>query len=415
MQKKSVVGYIQQFNIYQNNKWTCICFSEAQLLALMADLKVKPAILWDGTDPNTQRKDDALLFPLLTRSRYGVLNRKNQINTYACKAVARLFTNIRDYTPQVDLFDLLIEKSKLYSSEPLDFSKIVLVTDMDPMINQIVTKYNMKHWWDRRHVNQTIIHHLKDSSILNTVLIWIKNIRDSLTEEEAREKIQKLNTLLTIKQTKGVKNPLYDVKTWNYLQKIFFSHLDKLCRWTVQHLPNDFWEWFQGIESQNNKDLNIWNAGKIGISVEECILRFYEIDKADIWQTYLNYLEANVSILEKAINAKRKNLQQKYLTVMVRDNWNLDDLEILDENETSCSSKQTETNSISNQTGANSEIHDKSKEMKASKITNLILPSIPEMHDNTTAQSTLNSSDISGAETIELEPKVSFNMLERHK
>ena len=93
----------------------------------MADLKIEPAILWDGTDPNTQRKDNTLLFLLLTRSGYGKINRNKKINSYPCKVVARLLTNIRDYTPQVDLFDLLMEKSKLYAMRPLDFNEVVLV------------------------------------------------------------------------------------------------------------------------------------------------------------------------------------------------------------------------------------------------------------------------------------------------
>jgi hypothetical protein len=228
--KKNVVGYIQQFNIYQDNKWSCVCFSEAQLLALMADLKTEPAILWDGTDPNTKRKDDALLFPLLTRSGYGSFNRKNEMKLYPCKVVARLFTNIRDYTPQVDLFDLLIEKSKLYSTKPLDFSEIVLITDMDPMINQIVAKYNMKHWWDRRHVNQSIVRHLREHPLLNFVLVWMKEIRDSETKEKADAKIEDLRVVLTTKTIKGIKNEMYDEKVWEYLNRIYFCHLDKLCR-----------------------------------------------------------------------------------------------------------------------------------------------------------------------------------------
>jgi len=194
---------------------------------------------------------------------------------------------------------------------------------MDPMINQIVTKYNMKHWWGRRHVNQAIVRHLKDSPILSSVLSWIMDIRSSLSEKEALEKIEKLKKILTTQQTKGIKNSLCDVDIWNYLNTTFFTHLDKMCRWTVQHLPSDFWEWFQAIESRNNKDLNIWNAGQTGLSIEECILRFHEIDKADIRQAYLNYLEANVAVLQQAVKAKKKNPQRKFITAVVRENWDL--------------------------------------------------------------------------------------------
>src|SRR6185437_5883074 len=139
---KCVIGYIQQLCFYKEDKWACVCFSEAQLLSLMVNLEVEPALMWDGTDPNTKVKDNVLMFPLLSRVGYEIPTKnKNKRKNRAVnqpQVIARLFTNIRDATPQYLMFDMILEKSKLYSStKGLSLEGVVLVTDMDVIIDAV--------------------------------------------------------------------------------------------------------------------------------------------------------------------------------------------------------------------------------------------------------------------------------------
>ena len=137
----------------------------------------------------------------------------------------------------------------------------------------------MINYWDKRHVNQAIVHKFKSKTCLSGILHRLQEITDCTKREEVEAKVQQLKTLLTVEQKSGIKNEMYEPEAWNYLEKEILKDLNKLCRWTVQHLGNTFWEWTQAIESRNNKELNIWNGGATQLSVEECLLRYYEIDK----------------------------------------------------------------------------------------------------------------------------------------
>jgi hypothetical protein len=323
--KKCVVGYIQQLSIYKDDKWAAICFSEAQLLALMVNLKIEPALMWDGTDPNTQVKDKVLMFPLLSRVGYTLpvkSNRKNKGNPKSnpAQVVARLFTNIRDATPHMLMFDLIMEKSKLYSStSALSFVGIVLLTDMDAIVDAICKKYGLKNWWDIRHVNQAVLRKLAGKICLSIVMSKLSMIRNCDQRSDAESIIAELKLLLTTQQRNGVNNVFFDTEAWEYLHKVVFCDLDKLCKWTVAHLGDSFWHWTQAIESRNNKDLNIWNAHTTQLSVEECLLRYYEIDKAELRTAYLRFLEADLEVLQKTVRSKNKPIKKKFLTSLVRD------------------------------------------------------------------------------------------------
>jgi hypothetical protein len=83
------------------------CFSEAQLLSFLADLESDRALIWYGTDPNTQRKNECFIFPILTRATYGTRIKKDgSLKMLPGKVVMRLFTNVRDISIQIESFKL---------------------------------------------------------------------------------------------------------------------------------------------------------------------------------------------------------------------------------------------------------------------------------------------------------------------
>jgi len=306
--KECVVGYIQKLtrSIKVKTRWSTVCFSEAQLLCFLADLNVEPAMLWDGTDPNTNRKDDVLTFPIATRSGigYGYHRKKGPIAA-PCKIIARLFTNIKNADVQIEFFRTLVEKSKSYGKK-LDLTGIVIVTDMDVLMTEICDHFGMINFWDNKHVNSAIIAKFKGSTCLSVILDYMRDIRACLKREDAEKKVEELKILLTEKNRKLVLNPFYCPEAWTYLNRELLKNLDRLCRWTISHLSSDFWMWSQAIESRHNKDLNFWNSGQTKLSIEECILRFYEIDKAELRQAYLYFLESNTDYLEQGITATKK-------------------------------------------------------------------------------------------------------------
>jgi len=132
--------------------------------------------------------------------------------------------------------------------------------------------------------------------------------------EAAEALISELETLLTTKERDSVVNPFYDVQAWKYMSKVVFRDLNKLCKWTVAHLGDDFWEWTQASESRNNKDLNVWNARLTQLSIEECVFRYYEIDKAELRTAYLRFVEADLELLKRTMRTKRKQLPKKFIT-----------------------------------------------------------------------------------------------------
>jgi hypothetical protein len=318
---KCVIGYIQQLSFESNANWSCICFNESQLLSLICDLKVSSALLWDGTEPNTFRKNKTMMFSLLTQPGYGTAKRK-KISEAPYKVIARLFSSDRTAAAQKHFFQVLIDKSKHYLNKPLDLTGVVLVTDMDPIINEVVETFGMKHYWNHRHVNQALVKHFKGHNNQQVVFKKFQEIRACETEEEARLKMKELEEIMLKKTISNsgeeVANPFYDESGWNYLQKVFLKDLNTLCHWTVNHLGSG-WLWSQDVESRNNKDLNIWNAGANNLSVPEVIIRYSEIDKAEMHQAYLHYMSSNYSELEKSLSAQNKNSHKKFLTVLVRD------------------------------------------------------------------------------------------------
>lgn len=320
---KCVVGYIQQVSVFSDNKWSIVCASEAQILSLLADLEIDRAFIWDGTDPNTKREDGCLMFPILTRAAYGTgIKRNGNIKASPGKVVARLFTNIYDASPQIEYFQTLIEKSKYYSSKPLDLKGVVVVTDMDKLIPKICQHFGMVSYWERRHVNQSIVRWAGDKYqyCLSFVLTKISELRNCMEMKEAQKIVNDIETLLNLQSKHSLSNNLYCPQMWEYLQKYILYDLDKICRWTVAHLSSHFWEWSQAIESRNNVDLNIWNFGKTNIAVEECIYRYQQIDKAEIREAYLRYLQANFAALKNAVSSGRKNISKKALTAIVTEN-----------------------------------------------------------------------------------------------
>jgi hypothetical protein len=68
---KCIVGYVQQITIFAEQKWAVTYFSEVQLLSFLADLESDRALIWNGTDPNTQRKGKCFILPVLTKAAYG--------------------------------------------------------------------------------------------------------------------------------------------------------------------------------------------------------------------------------------------------------------------------------------------------------------------------------------------------------
>lgn len=258
--KKCVVGYIQKLNFEKEDAFACICFSEAQLLGLLCDLQVEPAILWDGTEPNTLRDKhlQPLMFPILTRGAY--IQRKTKegkVCSTPCKVVARMFSNIKTADAQITFFQTLIDKSKYYGNKKLDLTGVILVSDMDPILHEVAAKFGMKIFWDHWHVQKSIHEKLKGKSCLNIVLHYFAEIRNCETLETAKQKTVELRDILTTQKktltnSATLFNPNYDPKAWKYLYKQYFTADDnysKLCKWTVSHLDTSFWVWSQAIES----------------------------------------------------------------------------------------------------------------------------------------------------------------------
>ena len=217
---------------------------------------------------------------------------------------------------------MLIDKSKIYVAGGINFKDVVLVTDMDVIIDDVVKTFQMKHYWDHRHVNQALIKHFKGQHNSSVVFKKMQELRECKTKEDAQKKIKELQSILTTPKLEnkenGVDNPYFDVKGWEYLNKYFLKDLDKLCYWTVEHL-NSCWLWTQAIESRNNKDLNIWNGGQTNLGIEEVVVRYSEIDKAEMRQAYLHFMAAEYRTVEKAQITQRKNSSKKFLTALVRD------------------------------------------------------------------------------------------------
>src|SRR6185437_3135473 len=81
--------------------------------------------------------------------------------------------------------------------------------------------------------------------------------------------------------------------------------------------------WSQAIESRHNKDLNIWNSKTTKINIPECILRYQEIDKAEMRSIYLNFLNAHLPDLTKAFERKKSSQGTKYLKSIVAESSDL--------------------------------------------------------------------------------------------
>ena len=211
------------------------------------------------------------------------------------------------------------------------FKKCKCVSDMDPILQEVASKFNMKIFWDHRHVNQSIVRKLKGETCLNVVLHFMKLIRNSPSLQEAKKITTELKTTLLTKEKSlensiNMKNPNFNKKAWKYLNKQYFAsdeHYNKLCRWTVQHLDVSFWSWSQAVESRHNKDLNIWNSGTTKLSLSECILRYQQIDKAELRILYLHFLQAQLPQLKKAIIAQKSNKESKFVKSVVAENVNM--------------------------------------------------------------------------------------------
>jgi hypothetical protein len=251
-------------------------------------------------------------------------SKSGKVTSTPCKVVARMFTNIKTADAQINFFQTLIDKSKFYGLKKIDLKGVVLVCDMDPIMDEVATKFGMIIFWDHRHVNQAIIAKLKGEPCLNIVLYYMGQIRNSLTLETAKKLTLELKNMLltdkkTLKQCTDLKNPNFNKKAWKYLNQQYFAsdnHYNKLCKWTVKHLDTSFWLWSQAIESRHNKDLNIWNSGTTKMSIPECVLRYQQIDKAELRMIYLHFLEAQLPQLKKAFTAKKSNKAIKFVKSM---------------------------------------------------------------------------------------------------
>ena len=169
-----------------------------------------------------------MMFNLLSRGGYGTFGSKAGGEKPApCKLVARLFSNIRTATVQIQFFQLLIDKSTCYMTNPMSLKDVVLVTDMDSIIDEVVKHFGMKHYWDKRHVNQAISKKTDGRACKDIVLQRIAMLRDCDTEEAAKIQMKALENLLTfatVKQegkSKEVVNPYYDPQIWSYLSSTF--------------------------------------------------------------------------------------------------------------------------------------------------------------------------------------------------
>ena len=134
----------------------------------------------------------------------------------------------------------------------------------------------------------------------------MKELRGCIEKETASRILAKLKILLNMNSKNGVSNSFYCPLMWEYLEKNIFLDLDRICKWTIAHLSSSFWAWSQGIESRNNVDLNVWNFGKMNITVEECIFCYQQIDKIEVRRAYLHFLESQYNVLTSAILSKRK-------------------------------------------------------------------------------------------------------------
>ena len=150
---------------------------------------------------------------------------------------------------------------------PLSLKDVVLISDMDLMAAEFVNHFEMKQYWDHRHVNQAIRKKFLKHHSIGIIFSKIDLIRSSGDRVTAEEQVAELKKILTSKTRKvrgtdtEVDNPYFFQEGWDYLSKFILKDLDKICNWTVAHLPN-FWKWSQAVESRHNKDLNIWNQGQ---------------------------------------------------------------------------------------------------------------------------------------------------------
>jgi len=231
--------------------------------------------------------------------------------------------------PHVDFFNFLISKATQYGPK-LDLKGVIIVTDMDPIIDELCHRFGMINFWDHRHVNQAIVRQFKEYPGLSLVLEEIADIRNSDSVEEAKLKIDELKMILTKEKMdidgSEISNPLQNSTLWSYLEKHILKDLNKICRWTVKHLTTDFWKWTQAIESRHNKDLNIWNQKSNQLSVVECIMKYNEIDKAELRQIYLHYVDSKFTNVINSITASRKNIEKKMITTLVREYWQFEGL-----------------------------------------------------------------------------------------
>lgn len=322
--KKCVLGYIQQLQ-FAKEDWTAICFREAQLLCLITDLQIEPALIWDGTEPNAQKQYNCMMFTLLSRGGYGKVTKGGADATSApFKVAARIFTSVRTAEAQIEFFQLLINKSSCYLSTPLSLEGVVLVTDMDPIIDQVVKHFKMKSFWDHRHVGEAIRKKVEGLQCRDIVIQSVQHIRECLTEEDARSKMADLKKLLTMKgvaktgSTSKIENPFFAPTIWDYLERHIFSDLNRLCKWTIQHL-SDAWKWSQAVEGRNRKDLHLWNDGATRLTVEEIIIRYAEIDSSELRLAYLHFVEAEYTSLTNSLRLKRKNAKTKFQLALLRD------------------------------------------------------------------------------------------------
>jgi hypothetical protein len=63
---KYVCGYIQRLLFTSQGKFAAICFNESQFLLFLLHLKNENAIMWDGTEPNTQKNSDDRMTMMFT-------------------------------------------------------------------------------------------------------------------------------------------------------------------------------------------------------------------------------------------------------------------------------------------------------------------------------------------------------------
>ncbi len=164
------------------------------------------------------------MFPIITRGTHVLKkSKKGQVISSHCKVIARMFTNIKTADAQIHFFQMLIDRSKFYGIKRLDLKGVVLVSNMDPILQEVATKFEMKIFWDHCYVHQSIVRKLKDESYLNIVLHYVSQIQNCLELKEAKRLTLELESVLTLKKrtlqdSSDILNPNCNKKAWSILK-----------------------------------------------------------------------------------------------------------------------------------------------------------------------------------------------------